>query len=59
MGVTMNSIRKLLIGIGWLLIAIFCFLLSRLGEIAVLASPSFIAFFIGIVFLLAGMVTKD
>ncbi len=55
----MNSIKAVLIGIGWLLVAVLCFLLAAVGNNPIFSLPCFITFAVGIIFLLSGTFAKD
>lgn len=55
----MNSMKAVLIGIGWLLVAILCFLFATIGNITIFTIPCFVTFAIGIIFLLSGTFAKD
>ncbi len=55
----MNSIKKLLSGIGLLLVAVICYLLANSLNSSITTILFFLSFIIGVVFLISGIFTPD
>jgi hypothetical protein len=58
-GGIMNAIKRLLSGIGFLLLAIICYFLAQSLSSPVLFILLILSLFLGVVFLISGNLTKD